>query len=39
MTLPRLGWFQRLRHGRGFGVHSPWAYRFIREVLRERLPY
>ena len=20
-------------------MHSPWAYRFIREVLRERLPY
>lgn len=39
MMLPRRGWLQRLRHGRGFGVHSPWAYRFIREVLRERLPY
>lgn len=39
MSLPRRGWLQRLRHGRGFGVHSPWAYRFIREVLRESLPY
>lgn len=40
MTLwPRRGWWQRLRHGRGFGVHSPSAYRFIREVLCERLPY
>lgn len=26
--------FNRLRHGKGFGVHSPFAYMFIREVLR-----
>jgi len=39
MNLPRRGWWQRLRHGRGFGVHSPFAYRFIREVLRERYAY
>ncbi|MEZ3520927.1 MAG: hypothetical protein K1V78_05450 [Muribaculaceae bacterium] len=32
-------WWQRLRHRRGFGVHSPSAYRFITEVLNERLPY
>lgn len=32
-------WWQRLRHGRGFGVHSPFAFRFILEVLNERLPY
>lgn len=30
---------QRARVGRGFSVHSPFAYRFIRGVLRERLPY
>lgn len=39
MMFPRLGWWQRLRHGRGFGVHSPSAYRFIREVLREECAY
>lgn len=25
--------FRRLRHGFGFGIHSPFAYRFITEVL------
>lgn len=24
---------RRVRHGRGFGIHSPFAYRFITEVL------
>ncbi len=27
------------RHGRGFGIHSPFAYRFITEVLRQGLPF
>ncbi len=27
------------RTGRGYGVHSPFAYHFITRVLRERLPY
>lgn len=27
-------WYKRLRHSRGFGIHSPSAYRLIREVLR-----
>ncbi len=31
--------FQRLRHGRGFGVHSPYAYRFITEVLHQPHSY
>lgn len=26
--------YRRWRHGRGFGVHSPYAYRMVREVLR-----
>lgn len=37
--LPQPGWWRRLRHSRGYGVHSPSAYRFIREVLCEHLPY
>lgn len=28
------GWLGRLRHRRGFGVHSPFAYSFITETLR-----
>lgn len=27
---------QRLRHGKGFGIHSPFAYSFIRNVLCEK---
>ena len=38
LALKSLRW-QCWRHGRGFGVHSPFAYRFITETLRERCPY
>ncbi|MDE7125030.1 MAG: hypothetical protein K2O12_00915 [Muribaculaceae bacterium] len=31
--------FGRYRHGRGFGVHSPFAFRFILRTLRERTPF
>lgn len=31
--------FQRLRHSRGFGVHSPYAYRFVKSVLNPRKGY
>ncbi len=27
------------RHGRGFGIHSPFAFRFITETLNQSLPY
>ena len=29
----------RLRHRRGFGVQSPWAYEFVRDVLEEKSLY
>ena len=31
--------FRCLRHRRGFGIHSPFAYAFVTEVLAQRLPY
>lgn len=31
--------YKRWRHGRGFGIHSPFAFRFITEVLRQKHPY
>lgn len=34
-----LGWIRRRRTSSGFGVHSPFAFRFIRGVLREDAPY
>ena len=27
------GWYKRKKHSRGFGIHSPSAYRMVREVL------
>jgi len=32
-------WWGKLRHTRGFGVHSPFAYRFITETLRQEHAY
>lgn len=34
----RTAW-SRHHRSRGFGIHSPYAYKFVREVLRERLPF
>ena len=28
-------WLWRFRHRRGYGIHSPWAYSFVRGVLLE----
>ena len=30
---------RRCRHCRGFGIQSPWAYRFVRYVVNEHYPY
>lgn len=30
---------RRYRRSKGFGIHSPFAFRFVLNVLRERLPY
>lgn len=32
-------WLIRWRHCCGFGVQSPWAYRFVRYVVNEHYPY
>ena len=32
-------WIARFRHRRGYGVHSPFAYNFLRGVIFERSPY
>lgn len=33
------GFFTRWRHARGFGIHSPFAYRLIREAIRPARGY
>lgn len=32
-------WMARFRHRKGYGVHSPFAFRFITDVIYECLPY
>jgi hypothetical protein len=32
-------WLKRFKHRRGYGVHSPFAFKFITQVIYERLPY
>ena len=34
-----LVWLRRFRHRCGYGVHSPFAFRFLTEVVYERSPY
>jgi hypothetical protein len=34
-----LVWLARFRHRKGYGVHSPFAFRFITDVIYERQPY
>lgn len=32
-------WLRRFRHRRGYGVHSPFAFRFLQDVVYEKSPY
>ena len=32
-------WLRRIRHRCGYGVHSPFAFRFITDVIYMKLPY
>lgn len=34
-----LVWLRRIRHRCGYGVHSPFAFRFLTDVVYERTPY
>ncbi len=34
-----MGWLARLRHSRGYGVHSPFAYALIMDAIREPAGY
>jgi len=34
-----LVWLARFRHRKGYGVHSPFAFRFITDVIYEHTPY
>lgn len=34
-----LVWLARFRHRKGYGVHSPFAFRFITDVIYEQQPY
>ena len=32
-------WLRRFRHRKGYGVHSPYAYNFLRDVIYESNHY
>ena len=38
-SLSPLRAWNMLRHSRGFGIHSPFAYRFVTEVIRQPYAY
>ncbi len=39
-TLKRASiWVRRMRYSRGFGVQSPWAYKFVHEVVNNHAHY
>lgn len=37
--ITKIAKINRLKYSKGFGVHSPWVYRFIRYVLNENYAY
>ena len=32
-------YLSRIGKSRGFGIQSPWAYSFVKDVISEKLPY
>lgn len=39
MRMGIVEYWERWQRSRGYGVQSPWAYRFVTEVVGERRPY
>ena len=32
-------WYKRLRHSKGFGIHSPFAFMLVNEIINSRCRY
>lgn len=32
-------WLRRFRHRCGYGIHSPWVYTLVSDVILQRMPY